>query len=616
MASLIDATKNKITEDALFACVVTETPDRVFGYPNVFPPFKLLLDVTPELKTLHADFQDSPDDPVTIRNTVTGIVQVLVTLLEELNDAVACKKYLKTVDSDGSLWFKIGSLLMATLQAMTSDVPYVTALGYDTDEFASRAVFLGQDLSTLRASGYDLSKADGGISSDSFTGLPKTPIFDYQNYYEVLHTGEGRSPAYGYERLPIESKILLEFGGGWTRGMSGSRSFLNVNSTLETDEMHEHSIRRKAFERYTATWSPRRKAAVWWDISKLSWFEEFAANERELRNGPVHKAMLKTKTDLIKHICEYIMSRAPSTGISSFAKLDKHTQTPRLKTAAELDKSEPDKFETTAAELDKSEPAKQQRRPMSLGEYLNIKEAAPASAPVLETPTARNTDAAEECSSPDDITDQSVVEPLVISFLDMTDHSVLTSAHMTDHSVLATKTQDEHKSEDFSNYVQRLSVRSSDMFAELSPVNDESKDAPVTDTQTTEPTPTTDAYAQSTDAQDAQPADAQTTEPTPAMDEVGSYGYSYDGRAHHYMSFQGFDDDNQRYVEFSGFQASPHESSNERHPEDQPDDSEGHGFGGHDEDDFDEDGSDGHGFGGHDKNGDDSEGSIDDSGSR
>ena len=82
MASLIDATKNKITEDALFAYVVTETPDRVFGvvtetpdrvfgYPNVFPPFKLLLDVTPELKTLHADFQDSPDDPVTIRNTVT-----------------------------------------------------------------------------------------------------------------------------------------------------------------------------------------------------------------------------------------------------------------------------------------------------------------------------------------------------------------------------------------------------------------------------------------------------------------------------------------------------------------------------------------------------------------
>ena len=108
---------------------------------------------------------------------MTGIVQVLVTLLEELNDAVACKKYLKTVDSDGSLWFKIGSLLMATLQAMTSDFPYVAALGYDTDEFASRAVFLGQDLSTLRASGYDLSKADGGISSDSFTGLPKTSIF-------------------------------------------------------------------------------------------------------------------------------------------------------------------------------------------------------------------------------------------------------------------------------------------------------------------------------------------------------------------------------------------------------------------------------------------------------
>ena len=52
-----------------------------------------------------------------------------MTLLEELNDAVACKKYLKTIDNDSSLWFRIGSLLTATLQAMTSDFPYVQALG-------------------------------------------------------------------------------------------------------------------------------------------------------------------------------------------------------------------------------------------------------------------------------------------------------------------------------------------------------------------------------------------------------------------------------------------------------------------------------------------------------
>ena len=622
MPSSNDTTK--ITGEFLFNSVMAATPDFIFGYPVIFPPFKQFLEVVTELKSLHADFQVSPDDPVVLRDAVAKVVQFLVSMLEDLQNPDARDKWFQH-DSDGSLWYKIGPLLTSTLQTMSE-----TYSSFDMDAFASRAIFLGQPASVIRGSGYDPSKPDGGVDPNCFCGLPKAPIYDFTAYFEMLHTGERQSPIHGLEAMPIESKILLEFArGGWTREFNGGRSWLDPNSVLVTDEMHELNIRREAIDSYTANWHPRRKAAFCFDISQMSWFLDFANEKRTSRNSEVHKAMLKTKTDLIMDICDYLISPSNENLSSTY---NRHTQTP----SAWGTIAEPANSETPTRAWDTNvEPTKTKkitvrgvaamiiqkmvrqnlrrlrhrhlrsperrlrlRRSMPLSEYLaciNEDVAPPSVDPIIPMHPPPIT---PRCSvqkvtvgadpSPADVTDMTAyddVEP-VFSFMDMSNHAMLTTeaqvgtttkgASAEKRAAAATKAQlDTTTAKGAPASEKRAAVPTQDDGAEnFSQYVDRftkqfydgfdkpsDDDSPLDDRNADSRAPN-DSHGE---LEKQEPRGLHRREPLDRGGPFGSYGYVYDGGRHHYTKFQGFDDDRQRYVEYAGFRADPHSSSSADH---------------------------------------------------
>ena len=116
-----------------------------------------------------------------------------------------------------------------------------------------------------------------------------------------------------------------------------------------------------------------------------------------------------------------------------------------------------------------------------------------------------------------------------------------------------------------------------DINEPVMPTNPFDKDVPPSNTS--EPTNPFDHDVSSTSPTDAKspPSLREHTEAplhehaeTPLqLPAVGSYGYVYDGKPHHYTSFEGFDDDRQRYVEYAGYEADPHDDR-----ADEPDDPE------------------------------------------
>ena len=262
--------------------------------------------------------------------------------------------YYTSVD-DGSLWHKVGPIVTDILRSKSN--PELRLKSYSLN----RALLLCEPIHVLHSIGYDPSNPSGdggiderllqcGLNEDSY----KSKVSDFSKYFPV----DSDLDPYGEPQdVPLLVRVLNEYHGLLT---GHSTSTIGPDTVLETNDMFENRLRSE-YEQHVKRCSPPRRIGFSVRRNIAHEFEEqkerIFRDAREQRNSEVHTALLETKFNLIKDICDYIVGNtaAPEGIVVPTATCDLGTQTDLQLISIELNSEpalEPDELDFNAWDVD------------------------------------------------------------------------------------------------------------------------------------------------------------------------------------------------------------------------------------------------------------------------
>ena len=289
-------------------------PARVMEYPIPFPSLHAMLERHPEILHLRQQYREKDIQPHA--NAVSQIVNYMfeqITNFEEPHDYFAKK-------NDESLWYYIGTFVTAILKSMTNGDSELST-NEQKYELINRAILLSQPGHLLDRIGYDVTNpnGNGGHDNDMLSCAPyntngaSSKIYDFSSMQCFIVKDDCN--CLDTTSLHTRSIVLLEFTSyladrvDTTYDADPTRewgdSYLTPASVLETDDMIDRRLRRE----YSSIRWPRRERRR----TKYPTVDEYVREhaDTKARSAVVHNALIESKLDLIKGMCDFIVGDLP-----------------------------------------------------------------------------------------------------------------------------------------------------------------------------------------------------------------------------------------------------------------------------------------------------------------